>query len=149
MAGKNRRSATSASTVQTRRAGAILTTSTFQHRNISTPGVIRNDVALIYVIQPFVFNDFVWPACLPDPSSLWPPSGTKCTARGWGSLQSSRTKWLPFANDLQQLPMTAQNCSANPKETDFFLPGRDLCAGFDVADTRTPCFVSFSYCKLK
>src|SRR5690348_7048221 len=85
VAGVDRRSANSTATKQIRFARAMFDTYTFNHTNISTPVVIKNDIALLYLDQPFNFNDYVWPACLPPLSSNYPPPGSSCIARGWGS----------------------------------------------------------------
>lgn len=56
---------------------------------------MQNDLALIMVSTPILFNKWVRPTCLPGPMKttngsdwIWgPETGTICTVVGWGSVR--------------------------------------------------------------
>ena len=47
---------------------------------------MHNDLALLKVNEPFQFNRWTRPICLPAPG-VDPSPGTICTAVGWGATQ--------------------------------------------------------------
>ncbi|XP_041360608.1 uncharacterized protein LOC121376891 [Gigantopelta aegis] len=60
---------------------------------------VKNDVALIELAEPVVFNDYVRPVCLPDDRDVFSRS-SQCYATGWGrtvSFEGPKPAWLQEA----------------------------------------------------
>ncbi|XP_032874735.1 transmembrane protease serine 9-like [Amblyraja radiata] len=55
------------------------------HPNYSIPRNFNNDIAVLELSSPLIFNDFIQPICLPPSSKVFPP-GERCTITGWGTL---------------------------------------------------------------
>ncbi|XP_078252926.1 transmembrane protease serine 9-like [Rhinoraja longicauda] len=55
------------------------------HPNYSVPKKFTNDIAVLELSSPLIFNDFIQPICLPPSSKVFPP-GQRCTITGWGTL---------------------------------------------------------------
>ena len=60
------------------------------------PGAIYNDIAIVQVSEPFIFNDFVSPVKLPLPQ-LDIVSGSAVTVTGWGLMKVSLDRSDIFA----------------------------------------------------
>nr|XP_057905608.1 serine protease 33-like [Doryrhamphus excisus] len=70
-----------------------------------------NDVALLELSQPVVFNDFIRPACLAAPGSDF-PAGTDSIVTGWGTIGSGVP--LPFPQTLQEVSVpVVSNAACN------------------------------------
>jgi len=63
---------------------------------------LENDIALLETDEPFVFNDYIRPVCLPKYDET-PFPFEHCTAFGWGFI-NSKTK----ANELQKLELVSR-----------------------------------------
>lgn len=49
---------------------------------------MKNDLALLKLNAPLMFNRWVRPICLPEPRPPWGPlPGSRCTAVGWGTTK--------------------------------------------------------------
>jgi len=68
---------------------------------------LNNDIALMELSKPAMFNERVQPACLPDQDEA-PAVGSKCFITGWGKIRHPGYSH----NILQQLAMTVQSRSA-------------------------------------
>ncbi len=68
---------------------------------------IDNDIMLIKLSEPAVFNQYVQPVALP---SRCAPAGTMCTVSGWGNTMSASKSYLLHCTVLSQHPCVT--CSA-------------------------------------
>lgn len=72
---------------QSRVAKYVIVYSTFESRNM------QNDIAIIMLDRPLLFNRWIRQACLPNLSTAgyqWekgPTTLSKCVAIGWGAIQ--------------------------------------------------------------
>ncbi|XP_069792284.1 transmembrane protease serine 11C-like [Narcine bancroftii] len=55
------------------------------HPNYSIPVNFNNDIAVLELSSPLIFNGFIQPICLPSSSKNFLP-GQRCTITGWGTL---------------------------------------------------------------
>lgn len=55
------------------------------HPNYSIPRSFNNDIAVLELSSPLIFNDFIQPICLPPSNKVFPPD-KRCTITGWGTL---------------------------------------------------------------
>ena len=62
------------------------------------------DVAIIRLLAPLKFNDYVQPICLPSSPV---PDGTDCIATGWGTTQGENSR--NFWNSLYPLCVLQTN----------------------------------------
>ncbi|XP_076594238.1 trypsin-1-like isoform X3 [Chaetodon auriga] len=94
---------------------------------------INNDIMLIKLSEPAVFNQYVQPVALPTSCA---PAGTMCTVSGWGDTMSSSVD----SNKLQclEIPILSERDCKNSypgKITDamfcagYLEGGRDSCQG--------------------
>ncbi|KHJ43321.1 trypsin [Trichuris suis] len=97
---------------------------------------MKNDVALLQLKKPFVFNDYVRSACLSGTSYL--PPRTKCLVSGWGAIEGGvyRQTNLTYVPALEMPTVLME--SGVVRHSDFFCeyamgPAFDyyihLCAG--------------------
>ncbi|KAG7473711.1 hypothetical protein MATL_G00098720 [Megalops atlanticus] len=101
------------------------------HYNDST---LDNDVALLQLNTPLMFNEYVRSICLPRAGQEAPPSHL-CTVSGWGSqIAGEQNKRM-----LQQLEVPVLGRS----ECESLYPGRltptMLCAGFPQSEGQDTC----------
>lgn len=52
-----------------------------QHPNYTYPQKYSNDLAIVELVAPINFTDFVSPLCLPETET---PTGRRCLVSGWG-----------------------------------------------------------------
>ncbi|XP_041634564.1 transmembrane protease serine 9-like [Cheilinus undulatus] len=96
-----------------------------------------SDIALLRLISPVNFTDFIQPVCLAAPNSTF-FSGTNTWATGWGDVNFRVS--LPSPRDLMEveLPVVGNNeCSCY---YDYFVSITDnmICAGFEDGG-KGPC----------
>ncbi|XP_069100373.1 transmembrane protease serine 9-like isoform X4 [Pleurodeles waltl] len=68
------------------------------------------DLALLKLLTPVNFTDYILPICLPAPGAQF-PSGLRCWATGWGDISNGVP--LPFPKTLQEVEVpliNAQSC---------------------------------------
>lgn len=53
---------------------------------------INHDIALLHLVSPLEFNDYVRPICLPAQGQI-PPVGTRCMAAGWGMIKNEAPEY--------------------------------------------------------
>ncbi|KAL1241013.1 Trypsin-2 [Trichinella spiralis] len=91
-----------------------------------------NDIALLKLEKPFVFNKFVHPICLPKiDESL--PIGYKCMVAGWGSLRESG-KLSSRLIQIEAPVLPTKRCWQNQNPKKMFCAGylegrKDACQG--------------------
>jgi len=56
----------------------------YEHPDYNQPSMLNNDIAVLEVDPPIMFNRYAQPVCLPDKSL---PSGTDCYVTGWGKTR--------------------------------------------------------------
>jgi len=98
------------------------------HENFTSgvsKGIITNDIALIRVKKPIIFNNFVQPICLPKVSTV---EGDILWATGWGD-----TKYKgPSNKNMKQLGVKVHNetrCDAEVTGFKKYNPQGVICAG--------------------
>jgi hypothetical protein len=62
----------------------------FLHPEYSGSNSLKNDLFLAKTAKPFAFNDFVRPACLPQPAEILEPN-TMCFITGFGYMGADDT----------------------------------------------------------
>lgn len=63
---------------------------------------MNNDIGLIVLKSPVIFNDYIQPICLPSKESKY-EEGMKCTISGWGSIKSGiSSKRLCFVINIRR-----------------------------------------------
>lgn len=96
--------------------------------------VMKNDLALLKLNAPLMFNRWVRPICLPEPRPPWGPlPGSRCTAVGWGTtkehgLNPDNLKEV----DLPILPACKNSIDNEGEEIcagDLLFGGKDTCQG--------------------
>ncbi|XP_052789911.1 vitamin K-dependent protein C-like isoform X2 [Mya arenaria] len=85
---------------------------------------LENDVALIILNDPIQWNDNTRPLCLPDPTTSY-TVGEQCYLAGWGSTSSTGNE-----ETLNQLMYPILDDSVCSGIWDDFLPGTEICAGY-------------------
>ena len=67
----------------------------FLHEDYDKLSALKyNDVALIQLTEPLVFNDYIRPLCLPTSGdTVWPSPNSRCFTAGWGytNLETGKT----------------------------------------------------------
>ncbi|KAM4677967.1 ovochymase-1 [Discoglossus pictus] len=96
------------------------------------------DIALVWLEEPLVINDFVRPICLPSTDEPLSPSSV-CVVTGWGNLQEVGE----LATRLQQLQVPVLDTGICGKSYYPSHPGgitsRMLCAGFPSLNGKDSC----------
>ncbi|XP_031617390.1 serine protease nudel-like isoform X2 [Contarinia nasturtii] len=93
--------------------------------------VFLNDISLLRMEKPLIFNRWIRPICLPSPERVtnqmdlnWmdgPPPGTTCTVVGWGRLSEGGSS--PDNLEEVNVPIM-ENC-----KTSVDISGNEICAG--------------------
>ncbi|KRX99891.1 Ovochymase-1 [Trichinella pseudospiralis] len=91
-----------------------------------------NDIALLKLEKPFVFNKFVHPVCLPKFNESL-PIGYKCMVAGWGSLRESG-KLSSRLIQIEAPVLPTKRCWQNQNPKKMFCAGylegrKDACQG--------------------
>ncbi|RXM94255.1 Coagulation factor XI [Acipenser ruthenus] len=84
--------------------------------------VTGNDIALVKLKSPILYNDRQGPICLPDSETAW---DDQCWVSGWGKVSK-----LQYADQLQEAPMPLirlEDCRA--LYSDYTILNSMLCAG--------------------
>lgn len=97
----------------------------------------QNDITLLFVRDPFLYTNYVRPACLPGSAqyNCKLHSGTKCIISGWGDTrQSSQTYDLALQHTT--VPIVARTeCLSMLGTGGTQVTSRMLCAGIEGNDT--------------
>jgi len=106
-------------------------TTAFHHPNWMRPTQLNNDVALIKLNKPVVFNKHVQPICLASSDDV-PTVGKECYITGWGQYMVGRGG--PPATILKQSPLkvvSQQECyNVNTRNMGIQITNKMLCAGY-------------------
>jgi len=106
-------------------------TTAFHHPEWMNPTQLNNDVALIRLNKPVVFNSHVQPICLPSPNDA-PATGTECYITGWGQYTVGRAG--PPATVLKQSTLkivSQRECyNTNTRNMGIYVTNKMLCAGY-------------------
>lgn len=112
----------------------------FHHPDWMRPSELNNDMALIELDKPAVFNDHVQPICLPDADSEI-PAGTQCYITGWGQHDIGQSG--PPALVLKQALLTtvSQNTcyNMNTRNLGIRVTNHMICAGKGPNDPTSGC----------
>nr|XP_020861053.1 ovochymase-2 [Phascolarctos cinereus] len=95
------------------------------------------DIALLQVAEPFQFNRYVRPVCLPEKGQEIPSSGM-CVVTGWGSDHPDGEK----SNKLQQLEvpiLDSDVCQEYYQNLSVGVSQRMFCAGFPSKADKDSC----------
>jgi secreted trypsin-like serine protease len=88
---------------------------------------VHNDIAVIRLQKPAVYNFFVKPICLPLTETLRTANldGLKLTVAGWGKTEMGSSSTVKLKVDLEVVPLTG--CQEKFKK--YNLWSKQLCAG--------------------
>ena len=64
------------------------------------PMTVDNDIALLRLPRPLIFNKDIAAACLPS-LGTHPPAGTLCTILGWGKMDHSHKTGSRVLNEAK------------------------------------------------
>ncbi|XP_075423520.1 ovochymase-2 isoform X2 [Ascaphus truei] len=95
------------------------------------------DIALIQLTEPFQFNSYIRPICLPERSRETEPSSL-CIVTGWGIPGEGEEK----STKLQQLEvpvLVADACRAHYADHPGGITDRMFCAGFPTGQAKDSC----------
>ncbi|XP_029438812.1 ovochymase-2 [Rhinatrema bivittatum] len=98
---------------------------------------MEHDIALLQLSEPFQFDAYVRPACLPPNGNVLEPSSV-CIVTGWGAQELGGT----HSNKLQQLEvpvLTHEACKNHYPEHPGGITERMICAGFPIQDGMDTC----------
>ncbi|XP_066499747.1 chymotrypsin-like elastase family member 2A [Hoplias malabaricus] len=89
---------------------------------------IRNDIALVKLVNPVTFTDTIMPACLPEEGYIL-PHNAPCYVTGWGRMKTGG----PIADVLQQalLPVVDHATCTKPDWWGTQVKETMVCAGGD------------------
>ncbi|XP_037905161.1 uncharacterized protein LOC119647912 isoform X2 [Hermetia illucens] len=89
---------------------------------------MNNDIGLIVLKSPVIFNDYIQPICLPSKESKY-EEGMKCTISGWGSIKSGIS--TP-SNNLKaaHVPIISQDVCKEPYVYGNAITDGMFCAGY-------------------
>ncbi|XP_055347945.1 uncharacterized protein LOC129595062 [Paramacrobiotus metropolitanus] len=103
-------------------------------------GTLKNDIALLVLDTPAIFNEYISPVCLPEYA---PETGGVCTVTGWGKDTISHGKWANRLKSVDVPLVSNEFCEASYRKSpqlgpyfnlhDSFVcagaPGKDACYG--------------------
>ncbi|XP_068129819.1 ovochymase-1 [Hyperolius riggenbachi] len=122
-----------------------LNESSTQKRNLQTIAIHEHftllnldyDVALIRVEEPFIYNSFVHPVCLPTMDKPITPNSL-CVVTGWGNTEADLDESL--SNRLQQLQLPIlSNSVCNSSYYHGIITKNMFCAGFPDPGGKDAC----------
>jgi len=87
------------------------------HPQFNLYGKLNNDIALMKLSRPALFNNRVQPVCLPNQGEK-PAVGSKCYITGWGKMQHPGRS----VSKLQQLPLTVQDSNKCNRMNSWIFP---------------------------
>lgn len=111
-----------------------------QHPGYNRPSMMNNDISILKLDKPAVFNDHVQPACLPN-SGEAPKPGTECYLTGWGKTSHPGSA----VGSLRQVKLKVQSQSAcrhgnsAAEAAGIKFTDQMLCAGYGPNDRRSGC----------
>lgn len=89
---------------------------------------LKNDLALLKVDKPFIFNAYAGQACLPTSSDMSPEVGDICYAAGWGNKREDRDP----AEHLQEVMIPImESCKKDYNNIELQICGGKLEGGID------------------
>ncbi|XP_078415693.1 transmembrane protease serine 9-like [Cetorhinus maximus] len=94
------------------------------HPNYSIPIHSNNDIAVLELSFPLIFNDFIQPVCLPLNSTVF-PVGQSCTITGWGTL--AYQGWTPRILQKAEVKIISDNRCR--RTYGYRVSDKMLCAG--------------------
>jgi len=108
----------------------------WRHENYDH-NVITNDVSVLRLDEPLVFDDIVKPMKLAEPG-YEPAEGTVCINSGWGSVSDTQFPEMPNKLQYVELPIIGREaCQSNYDGINGVTDGM-ICAGSDAGGI-SPC----------
>ena len=100
----------------------------YEHPQYINSKTFPNDIAIIELTQPVVFNRFISAICLPTADDNLPLEGDKSILAGWGdtSFTGSASRILL---EVELSVKTLAECRADYGELNATITSRQLCAG--------------------
>uniref|UniRef100_T1GQQ3 Phenoloxidase-activating factor 2 n=1 Tax=Megaselia scalaris TaxID=36166 RepID=T1GQQ3_MEGSC len=93
------------------------------------PSTYENDIALMRIEQPALFNSYIWPVCMPPLGEIWHNYTGFIT--GWGTQHFSG----PFSNILKEVNVPIWDLSSCRKKFVERLSDNMICAGDENGDS--------------
>lgn len=89
---------------------------------------LKNDIALLRLVEPIQFTTYVSPVCIPPSRSRVVPVGGVCYSLGWGDTMGTGSRYV-----LNQVPLPIISqywCSRQDWYGSEFIHGLTFCAGY-------------------
>lgn len=100
-------------------------TNVTKHPNNDTTNPPKNDIAVIFINEPFKFNDYVRSIELPKQGAI-PPAGALATLSGWGKTFYANNTFPEKLRSLEVVVVDQESCKQHYKG--LFRTGM-MCAG--------------------
>jgi len=108
----------------------------FRHEDYNVPSPINNDIALLELEKPILFNKYVQPICLPQAD---PAVGTECYITGWGKMKhpGNMVRYLQQA----EMPVVDNKVCNKKNKASIGIPVTDamICSGDGGESRRSGC----------
>jgi len=108
----------------------------FRHEDYNVPSPINNDIALLELEKPILFNTYVQPICLPQAD---PAVGTECYITGWGKMKhpGNMVRYLQQA----KMPVVSRDVCNAKNEASIGIKVTDamICSGDGGESRRSGC----------
>jgi len=113
----------------------------FHHPDWMKPTPLNNDIALIELSKPAIFNRHVQPICLPKPSQANVPVGSECYITGWGQYKIGKSGPPSIKQKQAKLRVVSNEECSNMNTVNMGIPVTDkmVCAGLGPNHVESGC----------
>ncbi|NXN68752.1 OVCH2 protein, partial [Himantopus himantopus] len=98
---------------------------------------MNSDIALLQLAEPFEFNNYVRPVCLPAKEEVVQPSRV-CVVTGWGAHEEDREKGKKL-HQLEVPILVLDTCQSYYINLPSKVTQRMICAGFPLEEGKDSC----------